>query len=220
MLLTQLASWTALEVFCHCWRISHAAALYRFLQNMSPAVRLLFCLMKKTSIVLVITNEAYVTGSSVGTHTVRWQFFYWKSNSQFLALWCIFDGQTTFHLDDCPKPLSFFCKSFLSQMESIVPMISFGDFGTGKFLYERRSRKYRNQKFPMSHERYNYISPWKARRSSEKKISHERRSREWGNFFLLRLLCLEWGNIIVPWMTNREFFPSPFFEMMGLTFLL
>ena len=56
-------------------------------------------------------------------------------------------------------------------------------------------------------------------RSSEKKFSHERRSREWGNFFLLRLLSLEWGNIIVPWVTNREFFPSPFFEMMGFTFL-
>ena len=57
-------------------------------------------------------------------------------------------------------------------------------------------------------------------RSSEEKFPHERRSREWGNFFSLRLLSLEWGNIIVPWMTNREFFPSPFFKMIGLTFLL
>ena len=56
-------------------------------------------------------------------------------------------------------------------------------------------------------------------RSSEEKFPHERRSREWGNFFLLRLLSLEWRNIIVPWMTNREFFPSPFFKMTGLTFL-
>ena len=56
-------------------------------------------------------------------------------------------------------------------------------------------------------------------RSSEEKFPHERRSREWGNFFSLRLLSLEWGNIIVPWMTNREFFPSPFFKMIGLTFL-
>ena len=39
-------------------------------------------------------------------------------------------------------------------------------------------------------------------------------------FFLLWLLSLEWENIIVPWMMNREFFPSPFFKMMGLTFLL
>ena len=56
-------------------------------------------------------------------------------------------------------------------------------------------------------------------RSSKEKFPHERRSREWGNFFLLRLLSLEWRNIIVPWMTNREFFPSPFFKMTGLTFL-
>ena len=56
-------------------------------------------------------------------------------------------------------------------------------------------------------------------RSSEEKFPHERRSREWGNFFLLRLLSLEWGSMIVPWMTNGEFFLSPFFKMMGLTFL-
>ena len=56
-------------------------------------------------------------------------------------------------------------------------------------------------------------------RNSKEKFPHERRSREWGNFFLLWLLSLEWGNIIVPWMMNREFFPSPFFKMMGLTFL-
>ena len=56
-------------------------------------------------------------------------------------------------------------------------------------------------------------------RNSKEKFPHERRSREWGNFFLLWLLSLEWGNSIVPWMMNREFFPSPFFKMMGLTFL-
>ena len=38
-------------------------------------------------------------------------------------------------------------------------------------------------------------------------------------FFSVWLLSLEWGNIIVPWMTKREFFPSPFFKMTGLTFL-
>ena len=38
-------------------------------------------------------------------------------------------------------------------------------------------------------------------------------------FFSVWLLSLEWGNMIVPWMTNREFFPSPFFKMTGLTFL-
>ena len=56
-------------------------------------------------------------------------------------------------------------------------------------------------------------------RNSKEKFPHERQSREWGNFFLLWLLSLEWGNSIVPWMMNREFFPSPFFKMMGLTFL-
>ena len=34
------------------------------------------------------------------------------------------------------------------------PMISFGNFGTGKFLYEWRSHEYRNLKFSMNHERY------------------------------------------------------------------
>ena len=35
---------------------------------------------------------------------------YWKSktHSQFLDIWCIFDRQTAFHLEDCPKPMSFF----------------------------------------------------------------------------------------------------------------
>ena len=33
-------------------------------------------------------------------------------------------------------------------------MISFGNFGTGKFLYEWRSHEYRNLKFSMNHERY------------------------------------------------------------------
>ena len=33
-------------------------------------------------------------------------------------------------------------------------MISFGGFGTGKFLHERRSRECRNLKLPMSHERH------------------------------------------------------------------
>ena len=34
------------------------------------------------------------------------------------------------------------------------PMISFGNFGTGKFLYEWQSHEYRNLKFSMNHERY------------------------------------------------------------------
>ena len=34
------------------------------------------------------------------------------------------------------------------------PMISLGNLGTGKFLYEWRSHEYRNLKFSMNHERY------------------------------------------------------------------
>ena len=82
-------------------------------------------------------------------------------------------------------------------------MISFGNFGTGKFLYERRSREYRNLKFPMSHERHIPIPvqvtifphEWLSRRG-EKKILHERRSREWRIFFLPQLLSHEWGKIV------------------------
>ena len=33
---------------------------------------------------------------------------------------------------------------------------------------------------------------------SENKFPHERRSREWGNLFLLRLLSHEWGKYNVP----------------------
>ena len=35
-------------------------------------------------------------------------YWKWKIHSQFLDIWCIFDRQTTFHLEDCPKPMSFF----------------------------------------------------------------------------------------------------------------
>ena len=38
---------------------------------------------------------------------------------------------------------------------------------------------------------------WLSRRG-EIKISHERRSREWGIFVLPQLLSYEWGNINVP----------------------
>ena len=55
------------------------------------------------------------------------------------------------------------------------PMISFGDFGTGKFLYERQSREYRNFKFSMSHERHianpvqvtNFPHSWVSRRGEK-----------------------------------------------------
>ena len=36
----------------------------------------------------------------------------------------------------------------------IGPIISFGNFGTRKFLYQWRSHKCRNLKFSMNHERY------------------------------------------------------------------
>ena len=54
-------------------------------------------------------------------------------------------------------------------------MLSFGDFGMGKFLYERRSREYRNFKFSMSHERHianpvqvtNFPHSWVSRRGEK-----------------------------------------------------
>lgn len=43
----------------------------------------------------------------------------------------------------------------------------------------------------------------------KKRFPHERQSRSWGNFSSVFLLSLSWGNIIVPFMTHREFlFPS------------
>ena len=65
---------------------------------------------------------------------------------------------------------------------------------------------------------------------SKKKIPHSRLCRSWGNFSLLFLLSLSWGNSIVPFMIHREFLfpllapsaprrgniPSSFFKMMGL----
>ena len=33
-------------------------------------------------------------------------------------------------------------------------MISFGNFGTGKFLYEWQNQEYRNLKFSVNHKRY------------------------------------------------------------------
>ena len=55
----------------------------------------------------------------------------------------------------------------------------------------------------MSHERQianpvqvtNFPHEWLSRRS-EKKFPHERRSCEWGNFFLLQLLSHEWGKFV------------------------
>ena len=85
----------------------------------------------------------------------------------------------------------------------IVLIQSFLEFGTGQFLHEPRSGEWRNWKFPMNHERYIAIPmqvtifphEWLSRRG-EKKIHHERRSREWWIFFLPQLLSHEWGKIV------------------------
>ena len=43
----------------------------------------------------------------------------------------------------------------------------------------------------------------------KKRFPHSRLRRSWGNFSSVFLLSLSWGNIIVPFMTHREFlFPS------------
>ena len=67
---------------------------------------------------------------------------------------------------------------------------------------------------------------WVSRRG-EKKFHHEPRSGEWWNFYLPQLLGHEWGkncdahgNFNVPWVMNREFFPSQIPKMIGFTFLL
>ena len=66
---------------------------------------------------------------------------------------------------------------------------------------------------------FQFPHEWHSRRG-EIKIPHERRSREWGIFILPQLLCHEWGNWNVPRLTNREFFLSQNFQMIGFTFLL
>ena len=49
-----------------------------------------------------------------------------------------------------------------------------------KFLHDRRSREWRNLKFPMSQERYIQISPCWHSRHGETLFPHKRRSRAWG----------------------------------------
>ena len=55
---------------------------------------------------------------------------------------------------DCTAGLVLILCFPLSILVRNGPMISFGNFGTGKFLYEWRSHEYRNLKFSMNHERY------------------------------------------------------------------
>jgi len=87
----------------------------------------------------------------------------------------------------------------------------------------------------MNHERYIAIPKqviifpheWLSRRG-ERKIHHERRSREWWIFVLPQLLshdrmgknCDTHGNCNVPWVMNSEFFPSQILKMIGFTFLV
>ena len=87
-----------------------------------------------------------------------------------------------------------------------------------KFLHDRRSREWRNLKFPMSQERYIQISPCWHSRHGETLFPHKRRSRAWGNNFLPYLLCHKWGNLNVPWLTSREFYQSSFLKMIASTF--
>ena len=87
-------------------------------------------------------------------------------------------------------------------------------------------------KFSMSHERHIPIPvqvtifphEWLSRRG-EKKILHERRSREWRIFLLPQLLSHEWGKIVMrtgigmclEW--RIENFPSQNCQMTSLAFL-
>ena len=70
------------------------------------------------------------------------------------------------------------------------------------------------KKFPIRHSRYILIP---VRITI---FPNEWLPRSWGNLSSVFLLSLSWRNIIVPFMTHREFFLSPFFKMTGLTFLL
>ena len=88
-------------------------------------------------------------------------------------------------------------------------------------------------KFSTSHERHIPIPvqvtifphEWLSRRG-EKKILHERRSREWRIFFLPQLLSHEWGKIVtrtgigmcLEW--RIENFPSLNCQMTSLAFLI
>ena len=87
-----------------------------------------------------------------------------------------------------------------------------------KFLHDRRSREWRNLKFPMSQERYIQISPCWHSRHGETLFPHKRLHRLWGNNFLPYLLCHKWGNLNVPWLTSREFYQSSFLKMIASTF--
>ena len=74
-------------------------------------------------------------------------------------------------------------------------MISFGNFGTGKFLYEWKNQEYRNLKFSVNHKRYianpvqvtNIPHEWVRRRcgknnsfNSSKDLRSENMEEDWG----------------------------------------
>ena len=64
--------------------------------------------------------------------------FYWKSktHSQFLDIWCIFDWQTTFHLEDCPKLMSFFVNPKIWH-HFWIPTLETLSLGPKRFLHSK-----------------------------------------------------------------------------------
>ena len=90
------------------------------------------------------------------------------------------------------KYWSILTKYFFWQVSTNIigmQMLSFGNFGTGKFPI-RHSRH-----IPIPVQVTIFPHEWLSRRG-EKKFLHERRSREWRNFFLPQLLSHEWGKIV------------------------
>ena len=75
----------------------------------------------------------------------------------------------------------FFVSQFMRRTKSEWPDAIILRNEDWKFLHDRRSREWRNLKFPMSQERYIQISPCWHSRHGETLFPHKRRSRAWGN---------------------------------------
>ena len=99
------------------WMISHLLILDTTITILSPPTE--FGPGHATSTSLIVKKEGCIIwgvktwlmkGTVHSTSHCPMATLYWKSktHSQFLDIWCIFDRQTTFHLEDCPKPMSFF----------------------------------------------------------------------------------------------------------------
>ena len=60
-------------------------------------------------------------GVNFERHTLSYGNFILKIKNTFpiLDIWCIFDRQTTFHLENCQNPMSFFVNPVLSKMASV-----------------------------------------------------------------------------------------------------